>query len=117
MRTSAFAKKCSEYGDVNISTEEYLIRFPHSLDELIYEGNTMNHCVASYADRAIAGTSIIFFMRKADEPYITMEFDCKGNLVQARKSRNASINNKAETDFIKQFQKNTLIPEIRSKAA
>lgn len=80
----------------------------------------MHHCVASYADRIIAGTSIIFFMRKADkpdEPYITMEFDRQGSLVQARKSHNASINNKAETDFIKQFQKNTLIPEIRSKTA
>lgn len=120
VRKSAFAKKCSEYSDVNMSSEEYLIRFPHSLNELIYEGSTMHHCVASYADRVIAGSSIIFFMRKADEPdepYITMEFDRKGNLVQARKSRNASINNKAETDFIKQFQKNTLIPEIRSKAA
>ena len=120
VRTSAFAKKCSEYSNVNMSSEEYLIRFPHSLNELIYEGSTMHHCVASYADRVIAGSSIIFFMRKADkpdEPYITMEFDRQGSLVQARKSHNASIGNTEESKFIKQFQSSTLIPAIRNRAA
>ena len=120
VRTSAFAKKCSEYSDVNMSSEEYLIRIPHSLNELIYEGSTMHHCVASYADRVIAGSSIIFFMRKADkpdEPYITMEFDRQGSLVQARKSHNASIGNTEESKFIKQFQSSTLIPAIRNRAA
>ena len=93
-----------------MSSEEYLIRFPHSLNELIYEGSTMHHCVASYADRIIAGTSIIFFMRKADkpdEPYITMNLTAKAALCRHGKA----------IMLIKQFQKNTLIPEIRSKAA
>ena len=80
----------------------------------------MHHCVASYADRVIDGTSIIFFMRKAEDPetpYITMEFDRKGDLVQARKSRNATIANTEESAFIRQFQKEILIPNIRSKKA
>jgi len=120
IKAEAFDKKCNEYSDVRISSNRYLIRFPKDLTELIMEGSTMHHCVASYADRVIDGTSIIFFMRKADEPetpYITMEFNRDGNLVQARKSRNAAIANNEESAFIRQFQKEVLLPNIRSKRA
>ena len=57
----------------------YQIRCPKSLEELILEGQRMHHCVASYAQRFSNGSSLIFFMRKTEEPdasYITMEFDC-----------------------------------------
>ena len=120
IKARAFEKKCNEYSEVNTSSSRYLIRFPHSLEELILEGSTMHHCVASYADRVIDGTSIIFFMRKASDPetpYITMEFDRTGKLVQARKSRNAAIGNSEESDFIRQFQKDVLTPVIRKKVA
>ena len=119
-KAQAFEKKCDEYKEVSITSDRYFIRFPNDLADLIMEGSTMHHCVASYADRVIDGTSIIFFMRKAEDPetpYITMEFDRKGDLVQARKSRNATIANTEESAFIRQFQKEILIPNIRSKKA
>lgn len=120
VKAQAFDKKCAEYKEVGITSDEYFIRFPNDLADLIMEGSTMHHCVASYADRVIDGTSIIFFMRRAkypDAPYITMEFDRKGELVQARKSRNAPIGNSEESAFIRQFQKEVLLPVIRSKKA
>jgi len=119
-KAQAFEKKCNEYKEVSAASERYLIRFPNDLADLIMEGSTMHHCVASYADRVIDGTSIIFFMRKAadpETPYITMEFDRTGKLVQARKRCNAAIGNTEESDFIRQFQKDVLTPVIRSKKA
>ena len=118
IRSQAFDQKCAEYKEVGITSDQYFIRFPHDFAELIMEGSTMHHCVASYADRVIDGTSIIFFMRKANEaemPYITMEFDRKGELVQARKNRNAPIGNSEESAFIRKFQKEVLLPVIRSR--
>lgn len=120
IKAQAFDRKCTEYKEVGITSDRYFIRFPNDLADLIMEGSTMHHCVASYADRVIDGTSIIFFMRKAEDPetpYITMEFDRQGQLVQARKSRNAPIGNSEESAFIRQFQKEVLIPNIRSKKA
>lgn len=119
-KAQAFEKKCNEYKEVSVASERYLIRFPNDLADLIMEGSTMHHCVASYADRVIDGTSIIFFMRKAadpETPYITMEFDRTGKLVQARKRCNAAIGNTEESEFIRQFQKDVLTPMIRSKKA
>ncbi len=118
IRSQAFDQKCAEYKEVGITSDQYFIRFPHDFAELIMEGSTMHHCVASYADRVIDGTSIIFFMRKTNEaemPYITMEFDRKGELVQARKNRNAPIGNSEESAFIRKFQKEVLLPVIRSR--
>ena len=119
-KAQAFEKKCNEYKEVSVASERYLIRFPNDLADLIMEGSTMHHCVASYADRVIDGTSIIFFMRKVadpETPYITMEFDRTGKLVQARKRCNAAIGNTEESEFIRQFQKDVLTPMIRSKKA
>jgi hypothetical protein len=42
---------------------------------LTHEGTTMHHCVSSYSDKCIRGTSIIFSMRKDDRGYITIELD------------------------------------------
>ena len=119
-KAQAFEKKCNEYKEVSAASERYLIRFPNDLADLIMEGSTMHHCVASYADRVIDGTSIIFFMRKAadpETPYITMEFDRTGKLIQARKRCNAAIGNTEESEFIRRFQKDVLTPVIRSKKA
>lgn len=75
----AFAKKVEELREVRMENGRYQIRCPKSLEELILEGQRMHHCVASYAQKFSNGSSLIFFMRKTEEPdasYITMEFDC-----------------------------------------
>lgn len=120
VKAQAFQNKCDEYRNVTGSFGDYLIRFPNDMHDLIMEGSTMHHCVASYADRVIEGSSIIFFMRKTsapDNPYITMEFNRKGELVQARKRCNASVGDRTESAYIRQFQKEILMPVLRSKKA
>lgn len=118
-KAASFDKRVVEYRETVLSTDKFLIRFPDSLQELIYEGNAMHHCVASYADRVIDGSSIIFFMRRAEDPttpYITMEFNSQGGLVQARKSHNRAIGNAEESAFIQQFRKEMLLPKLKQAA-
>ena len=118
-KAASFDKRVIEYRGTVLSTDKFLIRFPDSLQELIYEGNAMHHCVASYADRVIDGSSIIFFMRRTEDPstpYITMEFSSQGVLIQARKSHNRPIGNAEESAFIQRFRKEMLLPKLKQAA-
>lgn len=58
----------------------YCIVLPQKRSDLTTEGQSLNHCVGTdrYYKNHIAGTSMIFFIRKAEnagKPYFTMELD------------------------------------------
>jgi len=62
--------------------EGLLIKPAESSEQLIEEGNALNHCVGSYCANYAKGLTDIFFIRKADEPdkpYFTLEV--KGNKI------------------------------------
>ena len=74
-------------------------------NDLIQEGLKMHHCVGSYIDRYINGSSKIFFVRKIedkDNPFVTVELDNKNNLVQAKAFANAKPDKKC-LDYIKKW--------------
>ena len=77
----------------NYSADGYLIRVPEGKTEIIEEGRMLQHCVAGYADRHIAGKVTILFMRKVRKPnvpWITIEMS--GNrLVQIHGYRNEGV--------------------------
>lgn len=57
-----------------------LIRPARSQDELNREGKLLRHCVATYGRSVAAGSSAIFFIRRAsepDKPWYTLELDEK----------------------------------------
>ena len=115
----AFDRRVSELSAARLDNSQYIIRCPESMEELIQEGQVMHHCVASYAKRFAKGSSLIFFMRKAEapeKPYITMEFDRTGRLVQARKAHNYGIDNREESSLIQTFRKDVLIPVLPTAA-
>ncbi|ATW24141.1 PcfJ domain-containing protein [Candidatus Formimonas warabiya] len=61
---------------------DYCIVFPALRSDLITEGQSLKHCVGGqrYADNHMAGTQMIFFVRRAQEPgkpFFTMEIDMK----------------------------------------
>lgn len=115
----AFEHKVSEFSMIRLENSAYIIRCPESMEELIQEGQVMHHCVASYAQRFAEGSSLIFFMRKTqapEKPYITMEFDRTGRLVQARKAYNCGIDNTEESSLIQTFRKDILIPALPKAA-
>ena len=59
--------------------EEFLIRLPLKLSEIVEEGSKLSHCVGGYTDRhATGGTTILFLRKKSDanKPFYTIE--CHG---------------------------------------
>ncbi|AXQ67720.1 hypothetical protein KIOSHI_43 [Bacillus phage Kioshi] len=64
----------------------YKIVIPKEPKELVTEGNSLQHCVASYVTRIAEGRSAVVFLRQKDEletPLVTVEIRDK-KIVQAR---------------------------------
>lgn len=77
---------------LNIKTLGLFIRLPKTLDELKIEGENLHHCVGTYRDKVAKGETLIYFVRKQDEPeksYFTLEW--KGKVVQCRGFRNCDM--------------------------
>lgn len=73
--------------------EEYTIVCPTSSNDLQKEGDSLNHCVASYIKRVVDGECIILFLRKITAPLeslVTLEMR-KNSIVQARGLHNRAI--------------------------
>ena len=51
----------------------FRFEFLDTAQKLVDEGKSMHHCVGGYTYRCVAGTSLIFSMRKGDRSYITLE--------------------------------------------
>lgn len=51
---------------------EYFIRVAESSDEIIREGQELNHCVAGYGGRHEDGKLTICFLRRADAPNVSL---------------------------------------------
>jgi len=84
--------------------DEYTLIAPKSTDDIKYEGNTLNHCVASYIHRILKGETRIFFLRKAKEPDVplcTVEIR-DGRICQYSGSHNRNLH-KDELAFLKLF--------------
>lgn len=70
----------AKFGITEFEADGYRIVLPQLRSDLIVEGQSLNHCVGQsrYYANHLAGTSMIFFLRKASEPerpYFTMELD------------------------------------------
>ncbi|EJW13911.1 PcfJ domain-containing protein [Paenibacillus alvei] len=84
----------------------YRIFTPMKTEELVREGNVLGHCVGSYVGKVRQGTSVIAFLRDADDiekPLVTIEIQGK-SIIQAK----AKMNNpptREQKDFIEKFAK------------
>ena len=59
-------------------------------NDLMVEGNKMNHCVGSYWSKVQRGYAKIFSLRDPNgKPYVTIELDKSNNIVQARGNSNS----------------------------
>jgi hypothetical protein len=86
-RIEAFSRNVDNYRNLIDEVDDYKFIVPEEPDDLIKEGRRMNHCVGGYVNNVINGISKIIFVRKEDEPYITIEVRGKA-IVQAKKFRN-----------------------------
>lgn len=75
---------------------DLLLRQPESMDEIVYEGKALAHCVGGYAERHAKGITNILFIRKKsepDKPYYTVEVDNSGVIRQCYGYKNNKANN------------------------
>lgn len=73
---------------------ELLIRVAESQQELNKESSSLSHCVKTYGTKMMDGKTIIFFIRKKEEPdkpYYTLELSPKKEMVQCRGERNCNM--------------------------
>lgn len=81
-----------------------LIRLPNRLEELKKEGEALHHCVGTYMERVRKGETMIFFIRRKEEPekpYYTLEWH--GKVVQCRGSHNCDMTPEVKA-FVQIFQ-------------
>lgn len=67
--------------------DSYFITAPLCGEDIIREGQDMNHCVGGYIGRVADKQTIILFMRKKDKPdkpFVTMEVSPGNSVVQVR---------------------------------
>ncbi len=75
------------------AAEGLMIRIPENREEVVAEGKLLQHCVGGYADRHIAGTVTILFLRKEsapEVPFLTIEMN-GAKLVQIHGFKNEGI--------------------------
>lgn len=105
----AFAKRVEKLAPFAFTDEETGLMIFACPDEaqLIKEGKTLHHCVATYAKPHAQGNTAIFFIRhtdKPDEPFFTLELDEKTYRVR----QNRGLRNCARTSEVTAFEKKWL---------
>lgn len=95
-----------EWGD-----DEYVVKVPKNIVDIINEGRALSHCVGSserYFDRIAQRESYILFLRRAsapDHPYYTLEVEPGGVIRQKRTTGDKQLDDiKDAVDFLRRWQ-------------
>ena len=71
---------CKRMRKYNFEFGDYFIRCAVSANEIVREGNTLNHCVGGYAQRHMSGKLTILFLRRRDQPHKSLyTIEMQGN--------------------------------------
>lgn len=73
--------------ELTLKCGEYVVVVPSSVDDLLKEGNSLNHCVGSYAQLVAIGESRVLFLRKKSAPnesLVTFEIDKDNHVCHAK---------------------------------
>lgn len=98
-------KEANGVEPMNLRSGGLFIRLPKQLDELKREGEILRHCVGTYRDKMAKGETMIFLIRKEnepDKPYYTLEW--KGKVIQCRGYKNRDMTSEVKA-FVELFQK------------
>lgn len=82
-----FEKKCLELQSMNLKSKEYLFITPKTVSDMVYEGQMLHHCVASFCKRIVRNECYIFFLRKIAEPetpFVTVLVNKDFKVLQAK---------------------------------
>lgn len=99
--------ECENFGYTTL-TDKFVIVMPKESIELVDEGRTLCHCVASYVDKVVARDCIVVFMRLKEDketPYLTIEILPDRSVPQVEGLNKRSELTQEEIDFIKKWAK------------
>lgn len=105
----------AEVEAMNLNIEGLFIRLPNKLEELKNEGEVLHHCVGTYMEKVRKGETMIFFIRRKEEPekpFYTLEW--KGRVIQCRGSRNCDMTPEVKA-FVQIFQEKMTEYESKPK--
>lgn len=91
--------------------KKYSFIIPETIGDLVREGNSLNHCIASYDNRVIEGSSQIIFMRNSkeiDKSLVSIEVK-SGRVNQARGSSNRDVTSEEHLAILEWADKNNII--------
>src|SRR5690606_22820799 len=94
--------------------DEFSIVLPEDTTDLVREGSTLHHCVASYIKRIVSGDCFIVFLRQTNQkekPFYTIEVR-DGKVVQARGYANKKLTDPKAKAFLKEWGKRNDIQVI-----
>ena len=87
-------RKCYEYED-----EEFIIRLPKTVNEIVNEGTTQRICIGGYTTRHSKGETNLFFLRRKDDedtPFYAIEMNNNKSIVQIHGFGNKWLGNNPE---------------------
>lgn len=91
--------------DLAYSYGDYKMIVPSLPEDVKAEGTNLHHCVASYIEKILDGTTQIVFMREdKNESLVTVEIRA-GSIIQARGAGNRSVSDK-EHEWLEQYARN-----------
>lgn len=91
---------------LEFNNDKYFIIAPKKLEELLFEGKKLNHCVGSYTSSVSSGNDIILFLRKdIDTPWITINLNSNYQFRQIHGENNCNLSSFEESKEIVKFLK------------
>lgn len=89
--------------------KEFIIFPASSIESLIDESKQQNNCVRTYAEKYANGECDIYFMRKVDNPKISLvTVEVKDNKVVQKRTKNNERTSKKQDKFLNTWQKRVL---------
>lgn len=79
--------------DLEYENEKFILRYPHSIEEIIQESDYMHNCLWTYADTIYPSCTNVLFLRKAKEPnipYVDVEVR-RGEVIQVLSKYNMNV--------------------------
>ena len=76
-----FTKIIENYGQLEWTDGNLSVILPRNNGELVREGKVLRHCVGSYGNAHVGGSSVIFFIRhyrRPERPYYTLAINMQG---------------------------------------
>lgn len=98
-------KQMKDLAEFMDGSKGLLVYVPESAKDLITEGRKLHNCLGSYVDRVAENKTLIFFVRKVDDPtapFVAFEY-VNGEVVQCRYDHNENVKDTKIINFVDAF--------------